>query len=82
MSKMKDKVDMRLVKAYAPMCIILVILCLVPRHAGMPPWIKWSIGIFGVLSILNCFVTLAGMKKKASIPAKNHEEEKNPGPDM
>jgi len=83
MSKMKDKVDMRLVKAYAPMCIVLVILCLVPRHAGMPSWIKWSIGIFGVLSLINCFVTLSGMKKQArSIPGPNQEEEKNSRPDM
>ena len=82
MGNMKDKVDMRLVRAYAPMCIVLAILCLVPRHAGMPSWIKWSIGVLGVLSFINCFVTLADMKKKASIPAPNQEEEKKTKPDM
>jgi hypothetical protein len=78
---MKDKIDMSLVKAYAPLCITLLILCLVPRHADMPSWIKWGIGIFGALSILNCFLVLAGMKKKASAPLSKSEEEKKPGPD-
>ena len=73
---MKTKVDFRLVRAYAPLCIALAILCLVPRHAGMPSWIKWGIGIFGVLSILNCFVALAGMKKKANAPDAAPEEKR------
>ena len=62
---MKTKVDFRLVKAYAPMCIAFVIICLVPRHAGMPSWIKWGIGVFSVLSLINFFITMAGMKKNA-----------------
>ena len=82
MSNIKDKIDISLVKACAPMGIILLILCLLPRHLELPSWIKWSIGIFGVLSLLNCFVTLAGMKKKANVPAPDPTEEKNPGPDM
>ena len=80
MSKMKDKVDLRLVKAYAPICITLLLLFFVPRSANMPSWIKWCIGVFGVLSILNCFIALAGMKKQAGVPPG--EEEKSHGPDM
>ena len=82
MNTKKDKIDFRLVKAYAPMGITLLILCLLPRHLELPSWITWSIGIFGVLSLLNCFVTLADMKKQANIPAPNPAEEENPGPDM
>ena len=74
MAKMKDRIDVRLVRAYAPICITLLILCLVPRHADMPSWIKWAIGIFGALSLINCFITLADMKKKASAPAPKSEE--------
>ena len=75
MGKMKDKVDIRLVKAYAPVCITLLFLFFVPRHAGVPPWIKWGIGIFGVWSIFNCFMTLAAIKKNTDAPASKSLEE-------
>jgi uncharacterized membrane protein YfcA len=73
---MKGKIDFRLVRAYAPMCIMLVVLCLVPRHTDMPSWIKWGIGIFSALSLLNCFITLADMKKKAGASAPTPEEKR------